>query len=637
MKKSTGPESPVSRFAVLALVCMTVASGMSEEVVWRDSFDDSGAAARWNRDRGFTVEADAGETGGALVWEEKTFRPMKKRIAETVEGNAVRPSAAVGSTQCWRRFPVDPGHRYFFSVKVKGAITNNCGYVFFRWFDKNGRLLGRSEGRPTIYRQVGRKGWETVRAGSQRLPSDAVTGEVYIEVYRSTLGRMCFEDFTVTRDALRAVERLHTSAYRDEADKGKVRFVLPYSASRTRYPVSELAGEFTFAGTAGRFTLAADTVAEDRVEVTLDVSRLAPGTHPVKAALLHRGEKLGECETVFTRSTEPVKRKVYFDDHGRTIVDGKPFFPLGVYVHPRDREVPYLERLKDGPFNCVIECWPDRTMLDKFHSAGLMAIPRSHWKPEDIRGVYRALRDHPALLAWYIIDETPVDYAEEQISLQKIRREVDPDHPTFAVLDYPRNVDAFMGSFDVVASDPYPIGYKRPPIGIAADYPVICRQKSYGIRPVWQVPQSFAWDWCHKHGHPAEDRYPTYEELRSMAWQAVAGGANGLLWYSAHHIFKCSPPEDLEKNWGALVKVAKEIHRHVDVILSAEIPPEVKSASADIAVRAFRKDGKVWLLAVNKTAKEVVGSVEVEGFGKTEFRLAPLGVSTRRMKNGEDK
>jgi hypothetical protein len=433
------------------------------------------------------------------------------------------------------------------------------------------------------------------------------------------------------RDARRTVERIHTSAYRDEAHKGTVRFVLPYSASRSRYPIDGLSAEFTFTGPAGSFTVPADTIASDRAEVSLDVSRLAHGAHPVTAKLRHGGETLGECSTVFTRSVEQTKRRVYFDERGRTIVDGKPFFPLGVYVHPRDGEVPYLERLKGGPFNCIIECRPTRKMLDKFHEAGLMAIPRSHWKPDDIRGVYSALKDHPALLAWYIIDETPVDYAEEQISLQKIRRECDPDHPTLAVLDYPRNVDAFMGAFDVVASDPYPVGYKRPPIRIAADYPAICRARSYGIRPLWQVPQSFAWDWCHKYGHPAEDRYPTYEELRSMAWQAVAGGANGLLWYSAHHIFKCSPPEDLEKNWGALVKVAGEIGRHVDTILSPEEPPAVTTDCDDIAVRAFRKDGKVWLLAANKTFKDVSGCVTVEGFGKEELKLPPLGVATRSI------
>jgi hypothetical protein len=256
-----------------------------------------------------------------------------------------------------------------------------------------------------------------------------------------------------------------------------------------------------------------------------------------------------------------------------------------------------------------------------------MAIPRAYKNATDIRTSFKALRSHPALLAWYVIDEAPVDYAEKEIGLQAVRREADPDHPTVAVLDYPRNVGAFMGSFDVVASDPYPVGYKRHPISITADYPQMCRKNSYGIRPLWQVPQSFAWDWCHKHGHPKEDRYPTYEELRSMAWQAIAGGANGLLWYSAHHIFKCSPKDELEKNWGDLVKVAEEIKEQVPVLLSGEIPPAVMSANRDVAVRTFKKDGKVFLLAANKTAKSTCVQIKVAGFAPVELCLMPLGVA----------
>ncbi len=63
-----------------------------------------------------------------------------------------------------------------------------------------------------------------------------------------------------------------------------------------------------------------------------------------------------------------------------------------------------------------------------------------------------------------------------------------------------------------------------------------------------------------------------------------------------------SPCRELETNWGNLVKVAGEIRRHEAIILSDEEPPKAVSRSADIAARAFRKDGRVWLLAVNKTA-----------------------------------
>lgn len=91
-----------------------------------------------------------------------------------------------------------------------------------------------------------------------------------------------------------------------------------------------------------------------------------------------------------------------------------------------------------------------------------------------------------------------------------------------------------------------------------------------------------------------------------------------------------SPRRELETNWGNLVKVAGEIRRHEAIILSDEEPPKAVSRSADIAVRAFRKDGRVWLLAVNKTASPVKGSVSVKGFADVTFELPALGAEVRR-------
>jgi hypothetical protein len=88
-------------FGILAMLSVCMSAEAENEIVWRDTFDDEQAFSRWKCDRGFAVEAGAGENGGgALVWEEKKFRPMVRREAEVAEGNAVRPSAPVGSTQC---------------------------------------------------------------------------------------------------------------------------------------------------------------------------------------------------------------------------------------------------------------------------------------------------------------------------------------------------------------------------------------------------------------------------------------------------------------------------------------------------------------------------------------------------------
>ena len=50
------------------------------------------------------------------------------------------------------------------------------------------------------------------------------------------------------------------------------------------------------------------------------------------------------------------------------------------------------------------------------------------------------------------------------------------------------------------------------------------------------------------------------------------------------------------------------------------------SSSSSFVVRAFRKDGEIWVLAVNSTREPVTGAVEVEGHGRIALSLPPLGV-----------
>ena len=108
-----------------------------------------------------------------------------------------------------------------------------------------------------------------------------------------------------------------------------------------------------------------------------------------------------------------------------------------------------------------------------------------------------------------------------------------------------------------------------------------------------------------------------------MAWQALAGGANGLLWYSAHHIFKCSPPDEVEMNWGNLVKVAEEVKSYADVMLSDDAA--VASLNPSVSVRAFRKDGETWVLAVNSSDRPLDAKLDLSGkFSSATAAFGPV-------------
>ena len=618
--------------AVLASCGFSAQIPSNDTVVWKDGFEESGAIKSWKKVPGFSIVGAEGVGGSrCLLWEESVCRSARAPASQELD-NVVRSAPPSAEVDFVREFSVEPGRSYSVSLKVKGAVTNNCGYVFFRWYDSDGNMLGRCQARPALYKEMGAVDWLAITAQTQRLPSDAVKGDLCIRIYNSTLGRVLLDDFEVRCSAFAPVVAVYSSSYRNEADSGKVRFVMPYAASRSKYPKRTLSAFFTFKGAEGENTLPADIVNDDYVGIEVDVKDIAEGTHPVKAVFCQGDSVLGKCETSFTRLKGPSPRKVRFDAAQRMIVDGKPFYALGVYVHPLDKEVKFLERLKGGPFNCVIECGATPVMLDKFHSAGLKVIPKSPLNVNWAESCAKKLRSHPALLAWYVIDETPVIAVGNRRALQSMYEKVDPDHPTFAVLAEPFNAEAFMGAFDIISADPYPIGYRRQPISICHTYPIESRRRTYSTRPVWQVPQAFAWDWCAKRGNPDKDRYPTYEELRAMSWLGIAGGANGLLWYSAHQIFKNSPESDLETNWESLVKVASEIRSHEKTLLSAQKPPKVSVSNPTVAVRAFKDGAQVWLLCVNSTLAKAVGEVEVEGFGKMPVALPSLGVDFRRLK-----
>ena len=624
------------------LSAATVIASLADETVWRETFDDPSSATNWYCESGFSVRMGEGVGGsGALVWEESQKRPQPPVDAAPViqeEDNVVRTLPQDGRKICRRRIMVEPGRRYTVSARLKGAVTNNCGYLFLALYGKDGKPMGRAAyAKPTIWKEVGTNGWQTLSVATQRLPQNAFCAETFVEFYRTSLGKMAFDDFTVTCDAQRFVELMFSSAYRDEQVEGNVRFVAPYVLANGMEP-SRVTGRFTFKGPAGDFSVAADKVKGERFETVLDVARLAEGKSEVKAEFLYDGEVRDSCTMTFDHPKKLSARKVRIDERGMTYVNGKPFFPLGVYVSRTDFKVSYLDRLRGGPFNCVIECAARASVLNRLHRAGLMAIPKSPRSADVVRRAYEAYRNHPALLGWYVIDEAFPGRAIEEIPLQKLRRELDPDHPTLAVLNIAENTGPLMGCFDIIARDPYPLsvnckyppGCDRQDLLDVAFWPELMREYGYGLPPVWQVPQAFSWSWLRNWGKPELDRFPTEVELRSMAWQSIAGGANGILWYAASTILSRSQnPEERERCWSMLVKVATEINAKMAYLISEERAPRVTSRPGNMAARTFRKDGKVATLVTNRTSKPASGEVRLEDGTAFSVDLPPYGVVWR--------
>src|SRR5438067_1675975 len=89
--------------------------------------------------------------------------------------------------------------------------------------------------------------------------------------------------------------------------------------------------------------------------------------------------------------------KVTFDDQGFCRVDGKRFFPIGVWVYGIDSNV--LADLHEHHFNTVLGNGLNPRDVPAVEQHGLMMIPMASDE------FLKAAKNSPSLLAWYLNDE----------------------------------------------------------------------------------------------------------------------------------------------------------------------------------------------------------------------------------------
>jgi len=350
------------------------------------------------------------------------------------------------------------------------------------------------------------------------------------------------------------------------------------------------------------------------------------------------------------------------DEHNRLIVDGEPFFPLGMYWSGVDEE--QLRIFTEAPFNCLMPYGrPTPEQMDLCQRMGLKVLYSikdfyhgTTWCPDFIkseadeegamREYVRRFRDHPALLGWYINDERPLSMLSRLEAHQRWVEEEDPNHPTWVVLYQVGDVACYAKTFDVIGTDPYPIP-GRPP-AMAGQWARVTREAADDARAVWMVPQVFS-----KAMHYTDPerraavRGPTYDEMRSMTWQCIAEGADGIVLYSWFELRR-DTSEPFEQRWPEVKRVAEEVAEMIPVLLSVEPTPELAVIGSEaIHWTVRRHEGAVYLITVNDS-EEAAGAtvrfpsrvrrIELEerpvpltNQGTLDVTLEPLGVRIYRI------
>ena len=490
--------------------------------------------------------------------------------------------------------------------------------------------------------------WRKIEFVTRPIPPTTVKCLLVAYCTPQALGKAYFDDIMVAPYEEPAVGFMFSSAYRNMAAVGKVKFGVALSVPK-QYSPEEMKGVFAYLDTKGvRTEVSVTPAARDRAFFSLDAAQLKEGDGEIGFSLLAPdGKTLGTSSLTFHRPATMPDRRVWIDEHQRAIVDGEPFFPLGMYSSVKARRSEYVK----GPFNTIASYLPlDAVEMDFFHTNGIKVIysvkdmhpgmpERTPSTVTDeatasayVHGVANAFRSHPALLAWYVNDESTIERFKALRMRQELLERIDPDHPTWAVLYQYDMMRAMSPTFDILGVDIYPV--TTDPLSTVTKGARWTRDAMLGLRPMWHVPQSFDWG-LFRDDRPGAPPYrmPTVEEMRSMSWQFIAAGANGLIYYGFSTIMpkkrKDGTPFSFDKAWADICAVAEEVKRYIPVLLSVEKAPSVTGAPEAWGLRVWRKDGETWLLAVN--AQDAADTAELtlsEDFASVTPAFGPAAEKT---------
>ncbi len=321
-------------------------------------------------------------------------------------------------------------------------------------------------------------------------------------------------------------------------------------------------------------------------------------------------------------------------DDGMTLVDGKPFFPIGLYaVWKKAFNDDSFEKafgdLRAAGFNLAHTYNSARSpAFAEFYSAAqrhgikLFVASGGGANCKNAESVlWDVLREEsqPALLAWYLADDTASHIGDDELcALSDAIHDVDPAHitvqadgvgspPSSRYTDYVKSTDGFLPEI-------YPIrdnGDKGVPQVIADMKTIASDLARNGTRrkTIWALIQDFeGWGW---------PRFPTRAELWAMSYLSIIHGAHGITWYTYGGTGKNHGVTHTPETWRNICELAGELSQLQDVMVERTgpqpPPPQILSGPAKDAlgypsISALLKEhaGHKYILAANSANADVV-------------------------------
>ena len=166
---------------------------------------------------------------------------------------------------------------------------------------------------------------------------------------------------------------------------------------------------------------------------------------------------------------------------------------------------------------------------------------------------------HPALWAWYLIDEPDLNEIHPGLveAASRFVKSTGSRKPVGVVLQHGGEALNYARAADLLMIDRYPVAWQ--PLCVFENHVRLSRLGTAAGRPLYGIVQAFDWTY-YKNLVPDETalRPPTEQEMRCMSYGALVQGANGLFYFTFN-----SPPWDIRKHpetWSALKSVLTELN-----------------------------------------------------------------------------
>jgi len=521
---------------------------------------------------------------------------------------------------------ITPQTAYVIACWIKTTAINgpdsNGATIALEWKDKDGKFLGGFYPKGVM----GTKDWTKVTGTSALSPSNAATATVVCYARKACVGVAWFSEFSMTV----AKPEPWSVTVMDPWYRGRLDGI-PNVRADVRLPRgAELTGTLTVKLGNSQQIFVADA---PYMSVTMPTKGLLSGSIPFSVEWKDRnGASLGLYTDTLTLGT-PVSKLSSFRGMN-LLIDGKPFFPLGIYDDKGwvSGETPArLVQIASAGFNCVLpyglvtgNLADVKKYLDSAQTAGLKVIvslkdlyPWSQYRPASfdvwtnpmdiLKGVVGAFKNHPAVLAWYVNDEGGPDLYDSLRANYDVVVRLDPNHPCYAVTNQPESAYRFVRTTDAIGVDPYPV--PGSPLSLVSDWVADTESTR---RPCWPVIQAF-----NKSDYqPGTSlRGPTSEEIRAMAFLAIASGADGLMVYSYYNMKK---HDDFATNWAAVTGVCADVKKLLPAINSGVV---LTVNATGCSARVWKAGDKYYVLVVNPTDQQVTISVQLPAGPTTAARL----------------